>query len=345
MEQEPFIRRLGGEPGCRAIAEEFYARVALDGELRALFPGKTLRCAIEEFSAFLIQFLGGDESLTQRRWWLSIRESHARFTITEAHRNAWLQAMAAALRTVPTDEVTLCALAQFFEAASSYLIGQTEAPVVHAELSHRWSHARALDALVAGIDSGRDAEVLSNYRNFVQPRSVFVGVLSRMMRTGRSNLICAVLDAIQQTPGVHACRYAGRSLLHYSAGHGCIEVVSALLAQGADPNAQDTGSHSPLYRCANECTVVTGPAIARLLVSAGADVNANAGVTHTTPLHMAARRGFLEIAQALLDLGAEPTLRDSNGCTPLDRAVNCRKTAVAQLLERRMAGSGPPISR
>jgi len=45
---------MGGTAGCRKLAEAFYARVKLDPVLRPLFPGKSMRCAIEAFSAFLV---------------------------------------------------------------------------------------------------------------------------------------------------------------------------------------------------------------------------------------------------------------------------------------------------
>ena len=47
----------GGAAECRRLADAFYARVENDPLLRPLFPGTTLRCAIDEFSAFLAQFL------------------------------------------------------------------------------------------------------------------------------------------------------------------------------------------------------------------------------------------------------------------------------------------------
>ena len=37
-----------------SLSEAFYARVKRDPVLRPLFPGKTLHCAIEELSAFLV---------------------------------------------------------------------------------------------------------------------------------------------------------------------------------------------------------------------------------------------------------------------------------------------------
>ena len=75
--------------------------------------------------------------------------------------------------------------------------------------------------------------------------------------------------------------------------------------------------------------------LVRTLVKAGAEVNACGGVTRATPLHMAARRGFVGIANALLDCGAAVRAKDNKGDTPLQRALNCRKASVAQLLLER----------
>ena len=99
-----FLKSLGGEAGCQRLSAEFYARVGNDPVLRPLFPGKSLRCATEEFAAFLIQFLGGDEEQTQYRWWLSLRESHARFRVGPPERSAWLKQMRATLKAAQFDE-------------------------------------------------------------------------------------------------------------------------------------------------------------------------------------------------------------------------------------------------
>jgi NF-kappa-B inhibitor-like protein 2 len=52
---------------------------------------------------------------------------------------------------------------------------------------------------------------------------------------------------------------------------------------------------------------------------------------------MAARRGYLGIASALLDCGAAVDAKDSKGDTPLQRAINCHRDLVAQLLVKRGA--------
>src|ERR1700722_16130736 len=120
------LEALGGEEGCRRLSAAFYARVGTDPALRPFFPGKSLRCATEEFAAFLIQFLGGDEDQTQHRWWLSLRESHGRFQISFAQRQAWLKHMAATLDATPLDEATRNALRQFFEHSSAYVVGKAQ---------------------------------------------------------------------------------------------------------------------------------------------------------------------------------------------------------------------------
>lgn len=327
------LSALGGEPACLRLSRSFYARVARDPILRPLFPGKTLRCATEEFAAFLIQFLGGDEDHAQHRWHLSLRESHARFHVTPAQRRAWLENMRAALDENIADAPVRAALREFFEHSSAYVVNHNEdAPAPnHPELAKRWNDQRTLDAAIAALDSNGVA-LLPRFR---ERPSVFTGLLARMLQSGSRHLIAFVLESIEADPSLTAQRYGGWTLLHHAAAAGSLEVVELLLKNGADPNTLDRGRHTPLYSVANGCASPAGPAIVRTLVKAGANINAHAGATRSTPLHMAARRGHAEIVRTLLELGADPDLRDAKRATPLERAVNCRKKEVADLLVRR----------
>jgi hemoglobin len=334
---------LGGEAGCKRLSASFYARVGVDPLLRPLFPGKSLKCAIEEFAAFLIQFLGGDEEKTQRRWWLSLRESHARFRIGAAERRAWLKHMGETLEATPLDAAARTALRQFFGHSSSYVTGKETAWPEDDELAERWAEQRVLDDAIAAIAAGRDHEATVLAPRFVSRPSVFVGLLTRMVQSGRASLIGFVVDAVGRDASLAARRFAGRTLLHYASGAGCELVVASLLRLGADPGVRDGGGHTALYCVANECAFETGPDVVRALVRAGADVDACGGVMGATALHMAARRGYVEIARALLDCGAAIGAQDRKGVTPLERAVNCRRDAVVRLLsERGAARSAKP---
>ncbi len=335
--RSPLLEALGGEEGCGRLSAAFYARVAQDPILRPFFPGKSLRCATDEFGAFLIQFLGGDEKKTQARWWLSLRESHARFQIGPDVRRAWLRHMEATLDHAQLDDATRNALRHFFSHSSAYVIGRDAAEPDHEELAARWNEQRVLDRLIAAIVEGREDETLALAPRFAPRPSVFVGLLARMVETGRARLIHYVMTALESDPSLATRCFAGTTLLHFAAGAGCLGVVALLLQLGVDPNIQGRGNHTPLYCVANECASETGPEIVHALMRAGADVNASGGVTRATALHMAARRGHVEIARALLDSGAALNARDRKGDTPLQRAINCRKNGVSQLLRERGA--------
>ena len=119
----------------------------------------------------------------------------------------------------------------------------------------------------------------------------------------------------------------GQTLLHDAALVGEAELAAVLIRSGADPDAKEVEGHTPLYRAS------TGE-VARVLLAAGAAVDVVSGPTRGTPLHQAARRGNVFVAQALLERGATIDARDAKEQTPLRRAVNCRQLPIVRLLVR-----------
>jgi len=333
LEGNRFFQVLGRESGCREFTAAFYARVANDAELRPLFPGKTLRCATEEFAAFLIQFFDGDENESQFRWWLSLRESHARFQVSGRQRDAWLRCMFATIDSLIEDLGSRDALKDYFASASSYVVHANDEPIADQELARCWSQQLSLDQVVEKLSRGQDENAIELARVHASRRSVFVGILARLLKEGRKGLIEFVLASLERDPGLAHSRFNGRFMLHFAAASGSLPVVRVLLAGGVDADVLDSGNHTPLYRVANGCNAEVGADIARELVRAGANVDACGGVTHSTPLHAAARHGHLSVLQALLDLGASTSVRDTKGFTPLDRAINCRRAEAARYLK------------
>jgi ankyrin repeat protein len=96
--------------------------------------------------------------------------------------------------------------------------------------------------------------------------------------------------------------------------------VATLLANGTDPNGLNRIGVSPLSAAAT----VGQPAVARLLLDAGADPNVESA--ESTPLCAGAsahqvsgspRGGPAAVVALLLAAGADPNMRNSDGTTPL----------------------------
>src|SRR5947199_293411 len=83
-------------------------------------------------------------------------------------------------------------------------IGKDAAGPDHEELAARWSEQRVLDGIIAAIVEGRDDEALALAPRFASRPSVFVGLLARMVRSGRARLIHFVIDAAESDPSLAA---------------------------------------------------------------------------------------------------------------------------------------------
>jgi hemoglobin len=332
MRRAEIYTNIGGTTGCRRLAEALYERIGNDPFLRPLFPAKTFTCAIEEFSAFLVQFLGGPSEDTQRRWWLSLEESHRRFTIGKRERAAWLKHMGSALDSMPVDASVRDALRNYFEHASAHLVKMDAARIESPELAARWSGQVAIDHVIEAIRSRDAAAAIQAVNGLSVDDSVRCGLLAEMLQSRVDGMIEYVHDQVRQDSRLVRGAFNGRTLLNCAAALGIGDTVEVLLECGADPNA---GRHPSLYSLANGFTGPGGGRIVRLLVQVGARINACENVKRCTALHMAARRGGAEVAEALLECGADINARDSKGDTPLRRALNLKKKAVAEFLAAR----------
>ncbi len=150
-------------------------------------------------------------------------------------------------------------------------------------------------------------------------------------------------EKLEEDPSLACATDHGRNLICAAAIAWDVPRLRLLLEFGADVETQDTGGHNPLYRVANgKGREEAGRAALKLLIEHGANVNQVTGVGGMTPLHMAARRGTVAIAEVLLAAGAEVEARDTKGETPLRRAVNCGNEDIVRLL---LAHGADPLSQ
>jgi truncated hemoglobin YjbI len=342
---------VGGAAGCQALAKAFYAQVERDPVLRPLFPS-TFKCAIEQFSAFLVQFLGGEADATQARWYLSLRESHARFSIGARERDAWLGAMTATLsnEALIADSGVRSELLAFFTHSSVHVVNQGKIPApakpLCGEAATLWDEQVALDEAIALARSAENAarciEMLQGdllQARFARSPAVHASVLALAAKSKSPLLRDYCVAQIGAHPALIFERYSHqRTLLHDACAAGDVDLVRQLLDMGAEKVVDNDSARSPLYCVGNECSAPGASRIVRLLLRQRPElVNAVYGPKRCTALHMAARRGNTDVITALLDEGADIEARDSAGETPLRRAVNCNKVEAARVLLARGA--------
>jgi ankyrin repeat protein len=172
-------------------------------------------------------------------------------------------------------------------------------------------------------------------------------VLSLAARSKAAWLRGYAFDRIRANPSLIHERYNNRrTLLHDAAAAGNVELVELLLDMGAGKTIDDDSARSPLYCVGNQCSAPGASRIVRaLLERSSVRVNAAHGFKRCTAFHMAARRGNVDVIEALLDGGADIEARDSAGDTPLRRAVNCNQVEAARMLLARGADTHSKGSR
>jgi len=137
--------------------------------------------------------------------------------------------------------------------------------------------------------------------------------------------------------------------LHLAVRAGDVAAIRRLLGDHAGLASarlvgKDGGSGTPLHLVADwPGYFPNGPQIVRLLIDAGADPNAltsgrdSPGKGDETPLHYAASSDDVDVAEALIDGGADLETPDGSIGTPLDNAVGYTCWHVARLLVARGA--------
>jgi hemoglobin len=114
----------GGEKTFRLLVERFYAGVADDEVLRAIYPEQDLSGATERLSLFLIQYWGGPQTYSELRGHPRLRLRHQPFAIGSRERDLWLDHMTAAVESLELGPAVRKALLDYFETASTSMINR-----------------------------------------------------------------------------------------------------------------------------------------------------------------------------------------------------------------------------
>ena len=119
--KKTLYERIGEEP-FRRIVHDFYAGVAQDPELRALYPEEDLGPAEERLALFLIQYWGGPSTYSDRRGHPRLRMRHVGFHIDVAARDLWLGHMRKAVDEAGLDEPERDELWAYLENAANFMV-------------------------------------------------------------------------------------------------------------------------------------------------------------------------------------------------------------------------------
>ena len=184
------------------------------------------------------------------------------------------------------------------------------------------------------LDAGADTNISNRYG---------LTPLIQSSINGNGELISLLIDA---GANPNATTLQGDTALMNAAKAGTVQGVQALLDAGAEVDARDTYAYQTALMWA---TANNSADVVELLIENGADVNARSaeivfsgiqqgGVQGDFPngglssMHHAARENAIESAQLLLAAGANPSILDPQGISPLRVAATNKNLDLAKLL-------------
>jgi uncharacterized protein len=202
---------------------------------------------------------------------------------------------------------------------------------VHADDAERVATLLAQDpTLVTARDTdGVSAIMLSRYRF---ARSVTDALLAvdpelDVFEATALGFIDRLRERLEDDPSlVAAFSSDGFTALHYGGFFGKAEATHVLIEAGAavDVYTRNAFANQPLHAAA----AGRHHEVCRILLSAGADVNATQHGGYT-PLHEAAQHGDIELVELFLSAGADPSIRQDDGETPAETAAAAGHVDIA----------------
>ncbi len=148
-------------------------------------------------------------------------------------------------------------------------------------------------------------------------------VLRDAVLRGQVNVVAMLVDRMGPL--------GSTTLLHDAALKGQVEIIELLLAHQADVNSLNAQGATPLH----DAALAGQKGAAEVLLKHGADANARDTESGATPLHRAASWGRIDVLELLLAHAADPEIKDKNGRTPLDLAIENGQSEAAMVLKRK----------
>ena len=126
MTGEGFYDQVGGHETFRRLVHEFYAGVAGDPELRALYPEDDLGPAETRFRMFLEQYWGGPATYFEERGHPRLRMRHQPFKVTPTQRDRWLTHIMAAVDTIDLPPANDLILRDYLNKAAQSMVNSLD---------------------------------------------------------------------------------------------------------------------------------------------------------------------------------------------------------------------------
>ena len=178
--------------------------------------------------------------------------------------------------------------------------------------------------LRAWIDQGAEFRIEIAEEAPPQPIDPKVAAFISAVRSGDRGAVEKLIAADPEI--VSATDAAGSTALHHAAGFGTLDTVAWLLDKGAEVDARNRRSSTPLHWAIHD------EARVRLLLSHGAAINAKQ-IEDRTPLYQAAvLANGNAVLRLLLEEGGDPSLATLVGRTPLMAAAGRGDTEAMLLL-------------
>ncbi len=182
------------------------------------------------------------------------------------------------------------------------------------DLLERASQDEGWTPLMAALALGDHArvEALLAYGSSMETKTQagWTALLEACLQPGDANLATLLLE--RGADPNHASD-SGITPLMFAARAGGLGTMELLVAQGADPDARARDGSSALWLA----TEAAQPEAIGMLGKLGADLELRHGKTRRSALHRAVRKERWEVAQALLEAGAQVDARDKNERTAL----------------------------